>query len=283
MVEEAPLANGRTSGRSPSGHAADGLHERAQAGRAAWPHIDVPEAMFAAYVGQRTTAATPLPLERAADLWLACGCTFGVPGAADALIATYRGLVQRAVARVDSTIVDEATQRVFVSLLVREGDDPPRIAEYGGRAALSTWIATVAARTALKARRRKDDQSHESLDGLTCAIAAEPELVLAKARYGPEVQAALRRALAALDARQLLLLQLHHGKGWSVDRLGSFYRVGRSTAARWVASARGALLDKTKRDLQQRLRLEPRELESLLTLLKTQLGVTLVSLLNAEG
>ena len=113
-------------------------------------------------------------------------------------------------------------------------------------------------------------------------VADEPELALAKARYGPELEASLRAALAALEPRQIVLLRLHHAKGWSVDRLGGIYRVGRSTAARWVAAARDALLDGAKSHLRARLNLTPAELESLVVLLRSNVELSLVRLLEDE-
>jgi len=159
-----------------------------------------------------------------------------------------------------------------------------RIGEYGGRASLRSWLATVSARAALNLRRRRDARPHDSLAALArVAVAEDPELRLAKARYAPQLEQALRRALVRLSPRQRVLLRLHHIEGWSIDRLGELYRVGRSTAARWVNAAREELLAATKREIAERLGLSEREVESLLRALQSDLlHVSLGPLLDDE-
>jgi RNA polymerase sigma-70 factor (ECF subfamily) len=60
----------------------------------------------------------------------------------------------------------------------------------------------------------------------------------------------------------------------SVDRLGTIYKVGRSTAARWVASARRALLESAREALRIELRLTSAELDSLAADMHSQLEVS---------
>ncbi len=173
---------------------------------------------------------------------------------------------------------------MLVSLLVAEPPNGPRIAKYGGRSTLRAWLATVATRATLKLRRPRHEQAFESVSGLADAlVAVEPELVLAKARYAPELAASLIAALEALPPRERILLRLHHARGWSVDRIGELYRVGRSTAARWVAAARDALLVGAKKDLRARLNLTPTELDSLVALLRSSIDVSLIRLLEDDA
>src|SRR5262249_54652233 len=149
------------------------------------------------------------PASHAADMWIACACALAVAGAAVAFERAYRPTIERAVARVDKNAVDEGTQSVLVSLLVAEPGARPRIAEYAGRAALKTWLATGSANATLRLHRRRDDQPHESLSALAEQVAkAEPELALAKARHGADLDVALRDALQGLDSRQRILLRV---------------------------------------------------------------------------
>jgi RNA polymerase sigma-70 factor (ECF subfamily) len=260
------------------------LVARLDAGRAAWPALTLDEETFLQYLRERSHEGSLPALENAADLFLACACSVGVPGAAAAFERTYRAVLERAVAQVDRSAIDEGTQIVLVSLLVATPDARPRIAAYGGRSSLRAWLATVATRATLKLRRRIEDKAHESVDGLALAfVAEEPELALAKAQHGPELAASIRTALAMLDSRELVLLRLHHAEGWSVDRLGTLYRVGRSTAARWVAAARDHLVESAKRDLRERLKLSPSEIESLVVLLQSNLPLSLIRLLGDDG
>jgi RNA polymerase sigma-70 factor (ECF subfamily) len=259
----------------------DALAALLAAGRAAWPDLPLDDAAFVRKIAKATTDGSLPPVEHAGELFLACACVAGTKGAAAAFEKTYRGLLERAIARVDRAGADEGTQVVLVSLLVTTPEGPPRIDTYGGRSSLRAWLATVGTRAAMKLHRRLGDRAHESVGGLVDAfVADEPELALAKARHGPELAASLRTALASLEPRQLLLLRLHHAQGWSVDRLGAMYKVGRSTAARWVGAAREALVETAKRDLRARLKLTSTELDSLVALLQSNLEVSLVRLLE---
>jgi RNA polymerase sigma-70 factor (ECF subfamily) len=256
--------------------------ERIVAARAAWPDLALADDAFATHLSALAADGLP-PTEHAADLWLACACCHGVPGAVESFVRTLQPTIERAVARVDRSLVDEGTQAVFVSLLVHEPGERSRLAGYAGRSSLRAWVAAVAARTTLKLRRRRDDRPHESLDDVARAVAAEePELAIARARYAPQLDAALRGALAALDDRQRVLLRLHHAEGWSVDRLGETYRVGRSTAARWVADARRRLLEEARAILHRQLQLTATELNSLLVVLQSGVDASLVRLLARE-
>jgi RNA polymerase sigma-70 factor, ECF subfamily len=58
--------------------------------------------------------------------------------------------------------------------------------------------------------------------------------------------------------------------------------VHRSTAARWIAEAREAIVDDTKSLLQARLGSTPSEIQSILTLVKSRLDVSFRRLLRVE-
>jgi RNA polymerase sigma-70 factor (ECF subfamily) len=259
------------------------VQKRVEAGRAAWPGLALDERTYVRHLAAHSGESMPPPAH-AADLWIACACANGTPGAAVAFERAYRPIIERAVARVNRASLDEGTQSVFVSLLVAEPGARPRIAEYAGRAALRTWLATVAANATLRLHRRIDDRPHESLTGLAeHAAMAEPELALAKARHGADLDAALRDALQSLEGRQRVLLRIRHVQGWRLERVATMYRVSRATAARMVTAAHDALLVETKRILRERLKLTPSELESLLAILQSQLAVSLVRLLGVDA
>jgi RNA polymerase sigma-70 factor (ECF subfamily) len=258
------------------------LLDRIEAGRAAWPGVALDEHTFVRHLAGHSPGAMP-PRAHSADLWIACACAHGAAGAVVAFERAYRAVIERAVARVNRASVDEGTQAVLVSLFVADPGARPRIAEYAGRAALKTWLATVSANATLRLHRRRDDQPHESLTGLAEGMAmAEPELALAKARHGADLEAALRDALQSLDARQRMLLRAKHVKGWRLERVATMYRVSRATAARMITAAHEALSAETKRLLRERLKLSPSELESLVQLLQSQLEVSLVKLLGTQ-
>lgn len=60
------------------------------------------------------------------------------------------------------------------------------------------------------------------------------------------------------------------------------YRVHRATVARWIATLRGTLLERTREALVSRLRLSPAELDSVLRLIDSHLEVGLEGALSDE-
>jgi RNA polymerase sigma-70 factor (ECF subfamily) len=69
----------------------------------------------------------------------------------------------------------------------------------------------------------------------------------------------------------------------SIDRLGIMYGVNRATAARWLASARGKLLETTCAEICRGLRVSKSECDSILNLVQSQLDVSVARHLTVVG
>ncbi len=264
----------------------DALRERIAAGRRAWPGLALEDEAFAAHLLHRRHEGALPPVEHCPDLWLACACALGVAGAARELSRVHAGAIERAVSRVAQWDAEDSAQHVLTALLVGADGAPPRIAEYAGRAPLASWLRTVATRTALNRQRRLDTRPHDSVSALTDAAArGDVDLQLLRARCAPMLDGALRAALATLGSRDRMILRLHEVDHWSIDRIAALYRVGRSSAARWVNAARQALLEATRARLREQLAVTPTELESLLRDLQSDvMAVSIVRLLaELEG
>jgi RNA polymerase sigma-70 factor (ECF subfamily) len=247
-------------------------------GRAEWPGIQVDAGRFAAHVADLAERrGTPEP-EHAADLYLAYACASGAAGACAAFDARHRDGLVRAAARATKSdaLAEEAVQVLRVKLFVQ---DPPKILDYGGRAKLSTWLASAAARTALNLLEAKGAREDEPLDTGRFLARADPELEYVRARYAGELEPALVAALGRLSERDRVVLRLHFVERMTIDALAKVYDVGRSTTARWLAAARETLLDHARRELQERLGLTTSELQSLGGDLASQLQVSLLRLL----
>ncbi len=276
----APLAESDGARLDAAALAAD-LRERIEVGRKAWPNLPLDDATFLRHLASHASGSIP-PAKHAADLWLACACATGIKGAAAAFEKEHGVTLRRAVARVSRALEDEVTQAVMVSLFVGDPSRRPRIADYGGRAALRTWLATVATNAALNHAQKRDNRAYDSINDLDLAATGMgAELALVRACHGEALDAALRDALAALDERRRVLLRLHHVQGCTVDRLATMYRVSRSAAGRLMVDARTTLLEDIRRRLGERLNLTPSELESLVAVLKSELQVSLVRMLDA--
>jgi RNA polymerase sigma-70 factor (ECF subfamily) len=117
---------------------------------------------------------------------------------------------------------------------------------------------------------------------VSAAIAPDtaPALAVMKAKYRDEFKRAFHAAVAALSDRERLLLRQAELDGLSIDELAKFYGVHRATTARWVESAREAVLKKTQEALAERLAIASAEVASIMRLIRSSLDVSLPALLR---
>lgn len=266
----------------------EALLEYIQTARTRWSEFGIEDGDFARYVAERARDGALPPIKHAADLLLACACARACEGAAEAFQREYGPVIDRVLAhrKASSDVADDARQIVMERLLVGDANrgTPPKIGDYRGSGPLHSWVATTAATTLLTLRRsagRRREQPEDS-GGAALAARLDPELDYLKLKYKTEVEEAIIAALAQLSDRESTLLRLHLGERMSIDALGVLYSVNRATAARWLAAARAALVEKTKGVLRGRLQLSDGECDSLLVLVKSQLDISIVRRL-AEG
>ena len=253
-------------------------------GRAAWPEVaidpDRAVRFAAARLESESEAADALAALRAADLYLACACADGDRAALAAFDRHYMREVDIALARMrmPAARVADVKQLVRQRLFVGDGV-PGKIVEYGGRGDLRRWVRSVAVRTCLNDLRKGKHEVLTDDDQLIAQQAMpgdDPELAYMKRTYAREFQAAFAEALAAQGAREQTLLRYHHVDGLNIDEIGAIYRVHRVTAFRWLEKAKEKLVDATLTILRGRLNITPRELDSVLRLIRSQVHLSLV-------
>lgn len=262
----------------------EALVARVVEAQAAWPAIAIAPEHFLAFLAARELGADT----HVSDLYVTCGCVFGLPAAIAAFDETCLPVIDRAVTSAGATAAELADLRQVVRarLLVppaaESGDEEPRIASYTGRAGLGSWVRVVATREAqrLLARERKTVAAGDDEIAGMLAPDDDPELGYLKRVYRAEFKAAFAEAIAALADRDRLLLQQNALDGLSIDHLATFHKVHRATAARWLEAARKAVLDGTRKQLVARLQLGRDELESVMRLIASQLDVSLPRLLR---
>jgi len=256
-----------------------------EAGRAAWPNLDVAADAFHSYVAERDVPADAAGWapETAADLFLACACTLGVPGAVEAFMVRFERDVRMAAARVDSSpaFCDEVKQTLAETLFVAA--DKPRIAQFSGRGPLAAWVGIAARRIA--GRLRRNNRSPQTLDEEVLALEAievedDPGMLYLKQRYGSEVRAALVAAFAALGARDRTILRLNLVDKLSLEEIGRIIGVSQSTVSRQAERIRNALTVATKRALREKLGASPEEIESLIHMVQSQVEVSFSRILT---
>jgi RNA polymerase sigma-70 factor (ECF subfamily) len=239
--------------------------------RAAWPGVEVPAEIFAAYLEERAAAGEPA----AADLYLACACARGDRRAHEAFDRTLLSQLPQLLARFEGAPIDEIAAELRESLLFGKAGAAPRVVLYDGRGSLKGWLRVVALRAALRKRRNKP-QTAEPVDAAEALLASgNPEIDLLKLRARADVERAFKESVVALPERERLLLALHYSDGLSLERLAAMYGQHRATIARQMARARRTLLESARSLLRERLRLTESECDSLVQLVRSQLRVGL--------
>jgi len=246
------------------------------AGRRAWPDIEVPRARFerhlAACVADADDPAAALQSLEVADLYLAFACAEGDP-------AAIRELDRRFIAKIaapgGAMAADELRQQLRARLLVGSDGRPPPIAGYRGRGPLGAWLRVTAAR--LIVNHRQAGKSTGPLDARAPlrTAAPDPELEYLKRRYGREFEQVFEATLKALPSREASLLRMFALEGMTTKEIGALYRVSDRTVQRWLADIRSKIVDDVHAELAARLKASPSEIGSLYNLVRSQLDVSL--------
>jgi RNA polymerase sigma-70 factor, ECF subfamily len=268
-------------------------------GRGAWPALTVEPRALAVFVARQlepdVDAEEALDGLRPADLYLACACATGDAAAIGAFDRQYMREVDIALARMRipaaraSDVKQLVRQRLFVTdapITIAGVSLHGKIAEYAGRGDLRRWVRSVAVRTCLNELRRGKHEiltDDEQLIARHTVSGDDPELAYMKRTYAGEFKAAFGEALAGLGPREQTLLRYHHVDGLNIDEIGAIYRIHRVTAFRWLEKAKEQLVQRTLELLRDRLRLSPRELDSVLRMIRSQIHLSLVRRLGGPA
>jgi RNA polymerase sigma-70 factor (ECF subfamily) len=261
------------------------LSRIASTAHAAWPDVEMDDAVFIAHLARhlarQADPARSLAATRAADLYLACACASGDAAALRAFERTHLSQVPLFVAHLglSPVMVDELVQGLRTKLLVRGEDALPKIADYTGCGALGGWVRVAAVRTALNLRRDDDPPQPSTDEHKAVAAEIDPELDFLKVRYRAEFRAAFYETLRNLGIDERNVLRFHYMDGLTIDEIGAAYGVHRATVARWLARAREDVLEKTRRALSERLKVDTQEAASVIALIQSRLEVSLARLL----
>jgi RNA polymerase sigma-70 factor (ECF subfamily) len=262
------------------------LNDAWESGRAAWPDVELALPLFADYLRDRLPAgATPAALAamRCADLYLACACAMGAPGALQSFERILMARVPDFVRRLDSSpeFADEVCQVLREKLFVAS-ETGAKISTYQGAAPLVHWLRVAALNTAIKVAARHRPERNLPIDEVTVTALEEqdPELDYLKAQYRDQFQTAVRAAMGELSTQQRRVLRLHLSARLSTPQIGALLRVHHSTVVRWLAAARENIRDTVRRRLKDQLGLDSAEFDSISGLLLSRLDLSIESCLR---
>jgi RNA polymerase sigma-70 factor, ECF subfamily len=261
------------------------LRRVAKAAAAAWPGIEVGLDVFMAHLRERLEDGDSRNLAKmhAVDLYLACACLHGDVKAWRALEREHLRSVPSFIARIDSSpaFADDVKQRLGEKL-ANNAKGPGKLALYTGRGPIGGWIRVAAVREAQNGKRRVRKTVELNEHGIATAD-HDPEVALLKKRYAKEFTRAFKEVLATLENDERNVLSLHYLDGLTIEEVGKAYRVSRATAARWIASARDKIIERTQSALGDRLGKSAPRPQSMLAFVKSQLDLSLARHFKPEG
>lgn len=262
------------------------LAEQHRDGAAAWPTVTLSFERYREHVESRVHARASEPRERvittlpATDMYLAAACADHDPAALAAFRDTMVPPMRQVLGKLGMSAaqIDEAVQRVLVSVFVGDGR-APQIAEYGGRGTLRSWLRTIAVRTGRRmlGLEAAAPSGEDELAELPDAV-ADPELSLLRTTYREQIRGAFAAAFAALSERERNVLRQYYIDGLTIDQLAALYQVNRATTARWVAGARLGVVTKTREQLVDHFGISDAEVDSIIRLVRSQIDVSLKSI-----
>ncbi len=249
--------------------------------RQAFPGLDVPVDAFARHVAARCppelALATWTTTMFAEDLFLACGCLAGVPGALATFDARHGADIDRVLRGTDRRGLDDAKQVLQQRLFVGAA---PKIASYSGRGPLRRWLRVVVGRLLLEVLHAREPLADDWEIAALPVATDNPELAYLKARYRAAYKQAFADALAQLGDRDRTVLAQYHVDSLTIDELGAVYGVHRVTASRWVLKAEAQVRDGVLALLRARLGLSTEDLREVTQLVRSQLSLSLARTLG---
>lgn len=262
-------------------------------GRQAWPRIEVGAVAFAEAVAGALAEEEPVTQSfaelHAEDLYLTTACADGDERAIATFQRTHAPAMQRALAAAGhhEVTADEILQAVWVRLFVDEGARQAKIGAYAGRGKLASWLRVIAARTRTDLLRKrlgrhpKPAQIAEAAPALESA-ADSPELRHLEQTYRHEFRDAFALAVEGLDPADRNVLRQRIVYGLRVEQMAALFEIHPATVKRRLARARQRLATETQRHLLVGLRVDQRELDSILRLIHSRMEVSVGRLLERD-
>lgn len=232
--------------------------------------LAVPVDTFATFLAARVETVEDIDVLAVGDLYLACACVEGIPGAAETFVTHTSEEVRRVAARFarrGTLAIDDLVQVVMTRLLVSDEDRPARLTLYRGRGSLVSFVKVTAARLAINAigdRTAEHEEPEEQLFAALVSPGPSPEANVVGEDVRTRVREAFVAAVATLEPRERNVLHYSLCDGLSIDVIARMYRVHRATAARWIESARDDLVKKTRSELRRVLSLPDQDVDTIL-------------------
>jgi RNA polymerase sigma-70 factor, ECF subfamily len=245
-------------------------------GKTAWPSVELSLADFADHV-RRHAVTTNVPIEILQDIFLACACGRGVPTALQCFRERYFGVVGAAVRCFDASpqFADEIYQRLSEALFVSGPGSEAKIHRYKGQGPLAGFVRTSGRRIAMRVSAALARFQGEEALIQQFSQASELDATLAKLECRDAINRALSVALRQLPRRERLILRMNLIEKISTTRIAAMYKVSQPTVSRWIQRTAKSIHETVKELVCEELDIDTRELDSLLSLVRSQIEITI--------
>lgn len=178
----------------------------------------------------------------AEDLYLAEACAHNSNSAWNRFFALYNGHIRNVAHTICSTHQEarELAGSMLGYLFFCDAKGRSRIASYGGRGSLRTWLATIIKHRVINQNQLKssDTISLDSLRHVACAQGTNDlEAALLKNRYGEAIEDSFKAAADQLNARERLVLVLRFGDEMSGVKIARMLDVHPAQVTRTIKQA----------------------------------------------
>ena len=269
-------ATGAATGVAPNAGVGAEQRRAYVLGKTAWPQVELGVERFADFV-QRHAIATDGPVEILQDVFLACACGQAEPNALSCFRERYLHVVAGAVRSFDASpeFTDEIYQRLSESLFVASPGSEARIQRYKGQGPLAGFVRTAARRIGMRLSAAAARFHGEEALVQQFSQANELEATLLKLQCREAINRALCVALRQLSRRERLVLRMNLVEKVSTTRIAAMYKVSQPTISRWIQRSARTIHETVKELVCDELEIDTRELASLLSLVRSQIEITI--------
>lgn len=171
------------------------------------------------------------------DLYLAFACAQHSPQAWDRFTKSYQRYIYNLAAFVIPTkgLANELAENILADLFLPDRSGRSRIASYGGRSSLATWLRAIICHRAINEQARKFNNMTQLND--LCEKADEEavrsvEMALRSSRYRSLIRDSLEHACGELTERERSLLLLRYEKGLRLGQIGRLFGLHQTNVTR---------------------------------------------------
>ena len=257
------------------------------AAREVWPGIELPPALFAEFLKDRSVNLSEITSAQVQDLYLACACAARARGAIEAFNERYASVIVRTVRPFDPSpaFADEVRQRLNEALFVEGIDSEAKIGLYTGNGPLLGFVRTAVRRIAGRLVLSNPASKFVGEEALAQQFADHPdnETTLMKERYKDSFNRALIIALRRLGPRERFILKMNLINRVSTGKIALIYNVSQPTLWRWMQRAARKMYATVKELVCDELDVDTHELHSLLALVRSQIELTMSQTADIAG